>query len=438
MTSGIGITKPAALGTNPASPPDMRRWRRRLLRGASRAALAGCACLLLGGAASAQVAETIGYTYDALGRLTNVAHTGTVNNNVNAAYTLDPAGNRSNVTVTTTAPPAAPSFAINSASATEGSPITFTVTKTGTTSSTFTVNYATADGTAHAGTDYNTASSTLTFAATDTSKTFQVTTIGNSIVDGTRTFSVNLSGASGGASITTGTGTGTINDDDSPPPSFSINSAQAVEGGALGFTVTRSGTTTGSYTVHFATADGTAHAGTDYTANANTLTFASGVTSQPISVSTTGNTVVDGTRTLSVVLSSASGGATITSGTGTGTIFDNDGITRISGGSQLNSGQSWSSPDGRFKLTAQSDFNVVLYQGATALWASGTAGAGTMGRLVFQNDGNLVLYDSGGVARWASNTSGNTGAVLAIQGDGNVVIYSSTGTPLWATGTGGH
>jgi hypothetical protein len=284
--------------------------------------------MAMSAAAFAVPAETTTYSYDALGRLTNVAHAGTVNNNVNAAYTLDPAGNRSNVTVTTTAPPAAPSFAIGSASATEGSPVTFTVTKTGTTSSTFTVNYATANGTAHAGTDYTAASHTLTFASTDISKTFQVSTIGNSIVDGTRTFSVTLSGASGGA--------------------------------------------------------------------------------------------------------------TITSGTGTGTIYDNDGITRISGNSALNSGQSWSSPDGRFKLTAQSDFNVVLYQGGTALWASGTSGAGTMGHLSFQTDGNLVLYDSSGVARWASNTSGNSGAVLAIQGDGNVVIYTSTGTPIWSTATGGH
>jgi chitodextrinase len=43
--------------------------------------------------------ETTSYQYDALGRLRVVTHTGTVNNNVQATYTLDPAGNRSNVTV---------------------------------------------------------------------------------------------------------------------------------------------------------------------------------------------------------------------------------------------------------------------------------------------------------------------------------------------------
>jgi len=74
---------------------------RRLLSGASRLAVAGWACLGLGQAALAQVAEQISYQYDALGRLRNVAHSGTVNNGVTAAYTLDAAGNRTNLTVTT-------------------------------------------------------------------------------------------------------------------------------------------------------------------------------------------------------------------------------------------------------------------------------------------------------------------------------------------------
>jgi len=45
-------------------------------------------------------AETITYTYDALGRLTKVVHTGTVNNNMQAVYTIDPADNRTNVATT--------------------------------------------------------------------------------------------------------------------------------------------------------------------------------------------------------------------------------------------------------------------------------------------------------------------------------------------------
>lgn len=48
----------------------------------------------------AHASETITCTYDALGRLVQVVHSGTVNNNLNTAYNLDKADNRVNVTVT--------------------------------------------------------------------------------------------------------------------------------------------------------------------------------------------------------------------------------------------------------------------------------------------------------------------------------------------------
>ena len=44
--------------------------------------------------------ETITYTYDARGRLTNVSHAGSVNNNVQTNYTYDKADNRQTVNVT--------------------------------------------------------------------------------------------------------------------------------------------------------------------------------------------------------------------------------------------------------------------------------------------------------------------------------------------------
>ena len=51
-------------------------------------------------AAPALAGETITYTYDAKGRLVQVVHAGTVNNNVQTIYTLDKADNRKNVTTT--------------------------------------------------------------------------------------------------------------------------------------------------------------------------------------------------------------------------------------------------------------------------------------------------------------------------------------------------
>lgn len=44
--------------------------------------------------------ETVSYTYDAKGRLVQVAHSGTINNNVIANYTFDDADNRKTMNVT--------------------------------------------------------------------------------------------------------------------------------------------------------------------------------------------------------------------------------------------------------------------------------------------------------------------------------------------------
>ncbi|MFL6845188.1 MAG: Ig-like domain-containing protein [Allosphingosinicella sp.] len=59
-------------------------------------------------ATAAQAGETITYSYDDLGRLTIVSHSGTVNNNVNAGYNYDSADNRSSVNVVVGALPSPP------------------------------------------------------------------------------------------------------------------------------------------------------------------------------------------------------------------------------------------------------------------------------------------------------------------------------------------
>jgi YD repeat-containing protein len=50
-------------------------------------------------AATAMASETISYSYDARGRLVQVKHSGSVNNNVSANYSYDKADNRATVNV---------------------------------------------------------------------------------------------------------------------------------------------------------------------------------------------------------------------------------------------------------------------------------------------------------------------------------------------------
>src|SRR5215467_7521568 len=102
-------------------------------------------------------------------------------------------------------------------------------------------------------------------------------------------------------------------------------------------------------------------------------------------------------------------------------------------GDFLLQGQSRHSADGRFRLVYQVDGNLVLYQGSTPLWGSGTWGT-TPGFVAMQADGNFVVYDSTR-AVWASNTWGHPRAFLVVQDDGNTVIYSTGSSPLWATNT---
>ena len=109
-------------------------------------------------------------------------------------------------------------------------------------------------------------------------------------------------------------------------PALSVTDASVKEGGTAGttpmtFTVSLSAAATTAVTVHYATADGSAKAGTDYQATSGTLTFAAGTTSQTITVPIINDTTAQPTTTFNLVLSTP-GGATISKTTGVGTIVD--------------------------------------------------------------------------------------------------------------------
>jgi YD repeat-containing protein len=271
-------------------------------------------------AATAHASETTTYSYDPLGRLSGASSS--AGPQVSTGY--DPAGNRSNYTVTGALSNA--TFSVNSASAAEGGAITFTITKGGTAGGSLNVSFATSNGSAVAGSDYTAASGTLTFLASETVKTVAVLTTDDSQVESAETFSFTLSNPSPGSQLATATGTGTINDNDNhPPPSFAVaDPAQVAEGGTLAFVVTKTGATTSSYSVNYATANGTAAAGSDFTTASGTLTFTTAETSKTINVATTDDASVESAETVVLNLSGATGGATITRSPASGTIIDND------------------------------------------------------------------------------------------------------------------
>jgi hypothetical protein len=225
------------------------------------------------------------------------------------------------------APPPPPSLSVGDVTVTEGSggvTANFTVTLSAASDQTVTVDYATADGSALAGSDYDAASGTLTFAPGETQKTVSVAITGDSVPEPTEAFTLNLSNAAN-ATIARPLGTGTILDDDAP--SLTIGDVSLVEGDSgtsvATFTVTLSGPTYQAVTVGYDTASGTAFGGIDYVSGNGTLTFAPGETSKTVSVTVNGDVTYEPDETFTVNLFNASG-ATIARPQATGTILNDD------------------------------------------------------------------------------------------------------------------
>jgi len=117
----------------------------------------------------------------------------------------------------------------------------------------------------------------------------------------------------------------TVTVSNAPPPTLSINDVSVTEPntGTVNavFTVTLSSASSQTVTVAYATADGTATAGTDYVATAGNLSFSPGTTTQTLTVQVMGDTLPEPNETFFVNLSGPTG-ATLAKGQGTGTIVD--------------------------------------------------------------------------------------------------------------------
>ena len=98
---------------------------------------------------------------------------------------------------------------------------------------------------------------------------------------------------------------------------------EETEGATLDFVVTMSRARGETTTVAYATSDGTARSGDDYTAASGTLTFAPGDTEKTVEVAVLNDAHDEGEETMTLTLSSAVG-ARIEDGTATGTIENTD------------------------------------------------------------------------------------------------------------------
>ncbi len=192
------------------------------------------------------------------------------------------------------------------------------------------VHYATSDGTANAGLDYTATSGTLTFGPTEQLKNFTVAILDDPLIEGDETVNLDLSNAGPAGDGHLGTRTHavlTIVDDDSQH-AFSVDNYTVNEGdGTATITVKRTGLTTGATSVHYATGDGTATAGEDYTSTSGVLNFAAGETERTFTVPITDDMVKEPDETVNLSLSGpdpAPGARLGTPSTAVLTIVDND------------------------------------------------------------------------------------------------------------------
>jgi uncharacterized delta-60 repeat protein len=288
--------------------------------------------------------------------------------------------------------------------------VTLTVVRRRSTNGTATVNYATGNGSAVAGEDYLATSGTLTFAPGVTTQNFKVTILNDSLVENSEGFSVMLSSPGGGARLGIQDSINVaITDDDTtvafsaPVYTVSENQTNAV------ITVERQGIFLGAMTVAYATSNGTAIAGSDYTAVSGTLAFAAGEQSKTFGVPILPDLVDEPNEALQLSLSNPSAPVTLGSNATAVLVIAEVGVLDTS----FNPGTG---PDSRVESLAIYPGGKILIQGSFIQHVNGTPRPG-LARL--NTDGSL---DMGFLP--ALNDSATA---MAVGADGLVYVRSGIG-----------
>jgi hypothetical protein len=205
--------------------------------------------------------------------------------------------------------------------------MTFTVELSGASDIAVMVDFATADGTAVASSDYQAAAGMLTIPAGETTGTITVPVNGDTQAESDEYFTVSLNNATN-AKIGNSVKYGNIVDDDTNP-AISISDAWLNEGNngtkRMTFTVTLSQPSSVKMRVNYATANGTAKTSdNDYVAKSGSITFNPGQTTKTITISIKGDKKNESDESFFVNLSGGSG-APIEDGQGEGLILNDDG-----------------------------------------------------------------------------------------------------------------
>src|SRR6185503_10410352 len=181
---------------------------------------------------------------------------------------------------------------------------TFVVALSGPSSQSVSFSFATANGTATAGSDYIASSGNATFAPGEVEKPVVVLVNGDSVDETQETFFLDISNVQN-ATVSSNRGTAFINDDDGP--TISINDVSVTEGNAgtkaATFTLTLSGPSVEAIAIRAVTTPGTATASTDYNSVNSVVIFQPGTVTRTLDVTIIGDTNLESNETFTVNLS---------------------------------------------------------------------------------------------------------------------------------------
>ena len=189
---------------------------------------------------------------------------------------------------------AAPTVSVDDVAITEGDSgtanATFTLTLSAASGKQIAVDYATADDTAVSPSDYTAKAGSIGFTQGQKTRTIAVAVVGDAVCETVESFTLGLLD---GSNVSIADGTGQRHRHRHGLPTDHHDRGQVGGGGGDHRLAGRhaSKAWTSAVTVHYATANGTAASGTDYTAKSGTLTIPAGSTSGTISIAILDDTV---------------------------------------------------------------------------------------------------------------------------------------------------
>lgn len=270
-----------------------------------------------------------------------------------------------------------PTLSVSDATLVEGQAGTtaglFTVALTPVSGRAVSGTYATANGSAQAGSDYTATSAGFLVPAGATSTVVTVPVLGDVVDEVDETFTTTLS-APDFAVLGDDQALATIDDDDGP--SVAVGDASTTEGNAgttpASFTVSLSGPSVQTVTLDYATAGGTAAPPGDFTAASGSVTFVPGSTSTDVFVSVIGDLADEPNEYFNLVLSNTVDAQPLDA-EAQGVIVDDDGGTFALAGELTHGADSWRS------LGPSSDLFVLPRPGRSSFEVLVDAASGDLG-----------------------------------------------------------